>query len=247
MQIAFTQYFESENDKDAKNSFRIESDDIFMWLNLAQEEFVRIRYDGLNLQRRGFEESADRVDELKNLVVPSWNSDAVAYDSPYGTDDKYNGDKASFAENHWIFVNCKAKIHFRIPTGKIITNEDDPPVREVVDGPYSIKRVNLRLSQHDDIWRLLEDPFNRTTHKSPLGFIAESGIYVYTDKTFIVEDIDITYIRRPLPIVLSLDEEEVQECELPVSLHREIVDMAILMYKRNQGRLVPQEALIQTG
>lgn len=239
MQIGFSQYFESIGSPSL-----LESDDIFMWLNLAQEEIIRTRYNGLNLQKRGFEQSADRIDELKDLVVHNWNVDAVEFVSVYGN-DKFYSDLVEFNTDHYIFVSCKALIHYKVPAGSIITS-GDPAVRSVSGGPYSRKKILVRISQQDDIWRMLEDPFNRSSHKQPIGVIGKDGLYIYTDDTFIVEEADITYIRKPLDISLSVDDGG-QECELPDFLHREIVDMAIRMFKENRGRLVPQEAILTSN
>tara|TARA_R110002012_G_scaffold137990_1_gene293127 strand:+ start:842 stop:2080 length:1239 start_codon:yes stop_codon:yes gene_type:complete len=80
-----------------------------------------------------------------------------------------------------------------------------------------------KFIQQDDIFKLLEDPFNTTKHTSPLTTIRGSYIDIYTSDIFIIDKVKITYIRKPKEISLTLD----TSCELPVHTHREIVDMTI--------------------
>lgn len=80
-----------------------------------------------------------------------------------------------------------------------------------------------RFSQQDDIFKLLEDPFNTTKHTSPLSTVRGNFIDVYTSAIFIIDTVKITYIRKPRVISLSLG----ISCELPEHSHQEIVDMTV--------------------
>ena len=83
--------------------------------------------------------------------------------------------------------------------------------------------IPMNFSQQDDIYSLLEDPFNTTTPKRPLYCIREKYLDIYTSDIFIIDTVKMTYIKKPAEISLSLQ----QSCSLPEHLHREIVDMAI--------------------
>ena len=80
-----------------------------------------------------------------------------------------------------------------------------------------------KFSQQDDIFKLLDDPFNTTKRTSPLTTIRGEYIDVYTNDIFIIDKVKITYIRKPKEISLSLG----VSCELPEHTHQEIVDMAV--------------------
>jgi hypothetical protein len=80
-----------------------------------------------------------------------------------------------------------------------------------------------RFSQQDDIFTLLEDPFNTTKYTSPLTTMREEAIDIYTSGIFIIKEVKLTYLRKPAEISLSLS----TSCELPDHTHREIVDMAV--------------------
>ena len=80
-----------------------------------------------------------------------------------------------------------------------------------------------KFIQHDDIFKLLEDPFNTTKYTAPLTTIRGEYIDIYTSDIFIIDKVKITYIRKPKLISLSLG----LDCELPEHTHQEIVDMTV--------------------
>jgi hypothetical protein len=88
--------------------------------------------------------------------------------------------------------------------------------------PCTKDQVLNRFSQQDDIFKLLEDPFNTTNHREPLTTIRGGNIDIYTSAIFITEAVKITYLRKPLVISISLG----SDCELPEHTHQEIVAMA---------------------
>lgn len=95
-------------------------------------------------------------------------------------------------------------------------------VREPRDSTYTEDTVLNKFSQQDDIFRLLDDPFNSTTHTSPLTTIRGNFIDIYSNAIFITSSAKITYLRNPQPINLSLG----TDCELPDHTHEEIIAMA---------------------
>lgn len=105
-----------------------------------------------------------------------------------------------------------------------------------------LTRVLNRFSQQDDVYRLLDDPFSTTRHSEPLTTIRNNSVDVYSDATFIVDQIKLTYIRKPSQISLSLS----NSCELPDHTHEEIVRMAansILGEMNDQGYQIGQREL----
>ena len=81
------------------------------------------------------------------------------------------------------------------------------------------------FAQHDDIFTLLNDPFNTTTYKKPLYTIIGNNLDIYTDNTFVVPSVKITYLRYPA-VVDSVAAPTV-DCDLPLHTHQEIVNMTI--------------------
>lgn len=85
------------------------------------------------------------------------------------------------------------------------------------------KTVGCMYVQHDDLYMLLNNPFNKTKDGYPKYTIQENFIDVHTDDSFVVNDVKIKYIRRPSRI----DKFQGVGCELPEHTHQEIVEMAI--------------------
>lgn len=90
--------------------------------------------------------------------------------------------------------------------------------------------VTNRFAQQDDIYSMMQDPFNDTILFAPLIAIHENKIDVFIDKNkFIVKEIAISYIRRPKLMSLSLN----QSCELAEHTHAEILRDAVNLLLEN--------------
>lgn len=83
--------------------------------------------------------------------------------------------------------------------------------------------VPNRICQIDDIYVIKNDPFNSTIYYNPLTVSAQNYIDVYTNSTFLVDAMVISYIKYPA--VLSYDLQ--QSCELSNETHQEIVNLAV--------------------
>ncbi len=79
------------------------------------------------------------------------------------------------------------------------------------------------FAQHDDIYALLDDPFNKTDYDLPFYNIEESYLDIYTTNMFIAKKAIIKYLRKPIAISYNLG----VGCELPFHTHEEIVEMTI--------------------
>lgn len=79
------------------------------------------------------------------------------------------------------------------------------------------------FAQHDDIYALLDDPFNRTDFDLPFYNIEESYLDIYTTNMFIAKKAIIKYLRKPIAISYNLG----IGCELPFHTHEEIVEMTV--------------------
>ncbi len=80
-----------------------------------------------------------------------------------------------------------------------------------------------KYSQLDDIYTLLDDPFNTTKSTGPLYTIEENFLDIYSNNEFVTTEVRLKYIRRPERMTRSLG----VGCELPEHTHQEIVEMAI--------------------
>jgi hypothetical protein len=99
-------------------------------------------------------------------------------------------------------------------------------IRDEIDRPSeSIKmyRTNCKFSQQDDIYALLDDPFNSTSERGILYTIQETFLDLYTNVTFVPNSVQIKYIRKPA----QMSKRFGVGCELPEHTHHEIVEMAV--------------------
>jgi len=86
-----------------------------------------------------------------------------------------------------------------------------------------ISRTNCKFSQQDDIYAILDDPFNSTSPTGILYTVQETFLDLYTNNTFIPNSVQIKYIRKPAAISRRFG----VGCELPEHTHHEVVEMAV--------------------
>ena len=86
-----------------------------------------------------------------------------------------------------------------------------------------IARTNCKFSQQDDIYAILDDPFNSTSPTGILYTVQETFLDLYTNNTFIPNSVQIKYIRKPA----SISRRFGVGCELPEHTHHEVVEMAV--------------------
>jgi len=90
--------------------------------------------------------------------------------------------------------------------------------------PTASSRISsCKFYQHDDIIFMMRDPFNVTSYDIISYTIQENFIDVYTDNTFVVPELVVTYIRTPQDISITTG----VGCELPEHTHQEIVEMTV--------------------
>jgi len=95
---------------------------------------------------------------------------------------------------------------------------------DAVAGPeIKLYRTNCKFSQQDDIYALLDDPFNSTSPRSLLYTIQETFLDLYTNNTFLPNSVQVKYIRKPA----QMSKRFGVGCELPEHTHHEIVEMAV--------------------
>jgi|TARA_R110000744_G_scaffold281190_3_gene393136 hypothetical protein len=80
-----------------------------------------------------------------------------------------------------------------------------------------------KFSQLDDVYKLLEDPFNKTKHTQPLYTVVDNNLDFYTDDTFIISKVKYTYISHPAEVSFTGS----TDCDLPFHTHQEIVSMTV--------------------
>ena len=85
----------------------------------------------------------------------------------------------------------------------------------------------VKLVQHDDVLTVAKDPFNRPRQGRPLIFFEDGDIFIWTAEGFSVDNFQVTFLRKALPVNLGTYGATKQECELSEHLHKEILQEAI--------------------
>jgi hypothetical protein len=110
-----------------------------------------------------------------------------------------------------------------VPTESFIIQRVPKIPTDGTQADYRLYRTNCKFSQQDDIYALLDDPFNSTKETALLYTIQETFIDLYTKEYFAPRTIQIKYIRKPA----SISKRDGIGCELPEHTHHEIVEMAV--------------------
>lgn len=92
-----------------------------------------------------------------------------------------------------------------------------------LDNSKVVTMSSCKFTQHDDIFELLQDPFNKPKITKPIYTILDENLDIYTDDSFIVSSVKITYLKHPAIVNIMSN----TSCDLPVHTHQEIVDMTI--------------------
>lgn len=207
MITSFLQYYDRITNFTAKG---YETDEILLFLNNAQDEFIKDRVFGMNFQPPAFDDNEKRVADIRPLVeffVMATSVSAVYGNSvvvnPYDTDSS--------------FMYCM-KLDVRVTrTNPVITQEYLPA-------------KNIRL---EDAGNFKNSVFNRLWFKNPVYFGArDSGIFIIGDYyTTTMDSVRINYVRRPITITAATTEFDgtygIGIMSLEPHVHQEIVDMAV--------------------
>lgn len=84
------------------------------------------------------------------------------------------------------------------------------------------------MTEGDKLYDLNKNEYYKTSIKEPISAMSDNFLHVYRDKSFIITDVLVDYVRKPRQISLLLD----QSCELQSSGARaEVVDRTIQYFK----------------
>lgn len=188
-------------------------------LNEAQEVFVKIVAEPRLATQLGFEKTQRTIDDIRTIVVNQKFADGVV---PSVYDEKESSFIATLPDNYW----------FRVGT-KIYGSKGTCTDTWLYDS---------QLVQHDDSSE--SSTFTKSSFEwrtANYRFINE-GLKIFTDSTFTVSKVCLEYLKQPRAIWNAIDAvggtyntmtglvlTGMQDSELPVGVHRDIVDLAVLI------------------
>ena len=89
--------------------------------------------------------------------------------------------------------------------------------------PGTGKYYDKRLTASNRISGLNSTAFYKSSYYSPVSELGNNILYVYKDSSFTVNKVSISYVRKPLPISISLNTDS----DLPEEFHQQICDLSV--------------------
>lgn len=187
------------------------SDLIFSILNEAQDRFVKLNYVGDDQLPIDTNTQARSSDAIKSLLV---EKELTEYDSTPNYTKRFTLPTAK-DEEYFLYVHSVSKV---TGTYKQLTNETF---------------VDNQLIKYRDLPKYMTTAYNTPIVRKPAVALASDinskmmYLEVVTDKYTDLHSIVLTYYRKPLRFGVT---SGINQCELPESVHEEIVQLAVNMF-----------------
>jgi hypothetical protein len=188
------------------------------WLDQAADRFVKQRYTGNNFQRKSFEQNQKRADDLRAAIRTQVQSAVVSnlYRDAY---------QVTFPIDYRYLLKVEVELEYEDCNGETVTEWFNP------------KQI-----EHDDIYAIQNDPFNKPKETSPKFIIEDNFLVVFAD-TSVVLNARVTYIKLLKKLQPGLENYDgtinvysnpaTDYTELAVDTHEEVVDIAVKMILEN--------------
>lgn len=190
-----------------------EDEEIDYWLNEAQLELVKRKAFGNNYRQEGIDDSVKRMDDLSPLVVTYTAEPTVINPSEYINARSVNMSSVTFASSSQYLGFIAADVRFSSPT----------------NGVYP-----ATLVKRNEIKNLVVTPTNIPYLRVPYVYISANKFNFIFDPYASISVAYITYLRSPKKMVAGTPGSyEVNACELPLTVHSEVVALAVTMMLEN--------------
>jgi len=191
------------------------TEEILLFLNNAQDEFVKDRTFGKNFQPPAFEDNQRRVADISPLVKTELVS-TISDPTPVYGPTSYRVLKSSFGSGRVLwFIDVEGNV-FR----------DGYP--EISGGEW-IKCIPIK---NENAANFISSKVNKTHFINPKWLQDELNVWVIGDSHLAdIDELRATYIRRPYPITESILEYDgsydATHMNLMPEVHQEIIDIAV--------------------
>ena len=193
---------------DSLNYPNFEPEEIDLWLNKAQDKFIKTRYSR-DPKRDTFEETQKRTDDLREVIV-----EQTIFPSATQTPVKPNGVLFELPTNpmYWFAINEECGVQYINCAETLI-----------------LDRKRVKPIQHDDYNKVISDPFNKPSRGKIVRLMHGDKAELISDGTVIIGSYILRYIKKPVEMNLVNNDD----CELADHTHSEIVDTAVTMALEN--------------
>lgn len=107
------------------------------------------------------------------------------------------------------------------------------------------KNIPVLIIPHDQFFKIKDNPFKTTNNNKVIGIIMDNKIFTYEEPIKQYErqpELYIVYLEKPKPIILTdledvtIGDENIKtECELPSSVHYDILKRAVQLALASNG------------
>jgi hypothetical protein len=197
------------NKMDRQDNVLVPLEDILVYLNQAQLSWIKSKIGENNIYRDGYEATRKRIDDLQTLKVE--NAPLLLQKT---NDVLYKGYKADLKliPDYMLFVMAHAG----------------------ASKQGCQAGLTIDLIRQNDLSNLYFDANFGPSYewRSTIATIGQDNIIVYTDESFELENLYLTYLRYPKPIdsegYITLDGQDSvnRDCELPYYAKPDIINLA---------------------
>lgn len=208
-----------------QQSINVDEYEKSVFLTKAQEDLIISVYNGKNSTYESFEQTEEIRRYLSNIVK---TIEATRYDntSIWITSNSYLYD---IPKDLWFITYEYA-----------ILNDSKLPCKQ------NINALVIPVTQ-DEFYRVYNNPFKGPSNKRVLRLDSDNNIIELISK-YNIDKYVIRYISKPTPIILEDLTEDLSingeskktECILNTSLHRKILDRAVLLALTSKNKSVQQ-------
>ncbi len=153
--------------EDTLNYPNFQAEHLDFFLNLAQDRFVKHRYDGANARNKGVEETQKRSDDLKNVTDVANITPLVSSADNY-PNGRFVSLPSTVSDQYWFAMTEQADVTRKVCSGKVITSGN------IVDGQLYIVLDNS----------ITYDGVTYTSNQSFTGTTTTAGSDVVTVTTY---------------------------------------------------------------
>lgn len=206
----------------------ISNANLILALREASLKVIKSKLDLNNPLKKGFDQNSKRYSDLQNLIT---SPEALVPVLSLDVYTKYKVDLSQLSNPYFILTEISTKCSKEDCSGRVVN-------------------VN-KIVRHGEMERYMADA-NYTPSfewQTTLAQITDGFLYIYTDRTFTVDEVFIEYLRYPIPVDIAGYKDfngnpsTNQDSELLEHLEDEILNFACL----ELGIATDNQTIIQTS
>lgn len=202
------------------------TEDSLYWLNQAVAKFVKLRFNGDQAHKMGFEQTEKRREDLRRLMC-----NTIMEETDFEKKDQYDIYSFNYPQDLLYILNENATI-----TDLQNKHEYSTSIFECTRDSFMYRVTNSLTDFHYNHYKA-----------RPIRIVDSYGCYLLTDKQYKIKEYTLGYLRKPNE--LNLDNPLSEYSDFEDNVMYEIIKMAAQMYlenaKNERYQTITQEVLTQ--